>query len=127
MTPMTKSAGDRLILFVAAFGLGISSLSLALSGVFAGVSTAAGSALALLNLVVLRTLVLRLIEGDIHTKLPFLALVFVKMGVLMGLVFLFISEHWVEPIAFTLGLSSLVVGLIAGSFSVARSGPRNEY
>ena len=124
---MTKTAGERLILFVAAFGVGISSLSLALWGVFSGLSTAAGSALALLNLVVLRTIVLRLIEGDIHTKLPLVAFILVKMGVLMGLVFLFISRHWVEPIPFTLGLSSLVVGLIAGSFSVARSGARNEY
>jgi protein-S-isoprenylcysteine O-methyltransferase Ste14 len=127
MTPITKSAGDRLLLFVAAFGVGISLLMLSLSGASSGLSALAGSALALLNLVVLRSLVSRLLDGEIHTKLPFIALIFVKMGVLMGLVFVFISRHWVEPIAFTLGLSSLVVGMIAGSFSVARSGTRNEY
>jgi hypothetical protein len=82
--------------------------------------------LALLNLVVLRTIVSKVIEGDIHNKLPLLALIFVKMGVFMGLVYSAIAHHWVEPIAFTIGLSSLVIGLIAGSFTVPRSSARSE-
>ena len=127
MTPMTKAAADRLILFVAAFGAAISVSSLAVAGVFAGLSAAAGSTLALMNLVVLRSLVSRLMAGDIHTKMPFVALIMLKMGVFMALVFVFISRHWVDPIPFTLGLSSLAVGLIAGSYAVARSAARNEY
>jgi hypothetical protein len=127
MTPITKAAGARLIAFVAASGAAISVLSLVVWGSFAGLSTAAGAALALLNLLVLRTLVLKITGGEIHTTLPFVALVMVKMGVFMGLVYWAITEQWVAPIAFTLGLSSLVVGLIAGSLSVARSAARNEF
>jgi hypothetical protein len=123
---MTKPPADRLTLFVAAFGVAISVASFLLGGWHVAFSTAAGSALALLNLVVLRTIVSKVIEGDIHNKLPLLALIFVKMGVFMALVFAAITRHWVEPIAFTIGLSSLVVGLIAGSFAVPRSSARSE-
>jgi ATP synthase I chain len=123
---MIKPAADRLTLSVAAFGAVISLGSLVIGGSQAGVSTAAGSVLALLNLVVLRTIVLKVIEGDIHNKLPLLALIFIKMGVFMGLVYSAIAHHWVEPIAFTIGLSSLVVGLIAGSLAVPRPSVRSE-
>jgi hypothetical protein len=123
---MTKPAPDRLTLSVAAFGAVISLGSFWVGGSQAGLSTAAGSVLALLNLVVLRTIVLKVIEGDIHNKLPLLALIFIKMGVFMGLVYSAIAHHWVEPIAFTIGLSSLVVGLIAGSLAVPRPSVRSE-
>jgi len=75
----------------------------------------AGATLALVNLVVLRSIVLRVVSGDIHTKLPLLALIFVKMGAFMALVFWLIAQRLVEPVTFTLGLTSLVVGLITGS------------
>jgi len=118
---MTKPPSDRLVLSVALFGAGVSLASFSLGGGFAGLSTAVGAALALVNLVVLRSIVLRVVSGDIHTKLPLLALIFLKMGVLMFLVYLFITKQWVEPIAFTIGLSSLVVGLISGSLFMSRA------
>lgn len=121
---MTKPPSDRLALSVALFGVGVSLASYSLGGAFAGLSTAVGSALALVNLVVLRSIVLRVVAGDIHTKTPLLALIFIKMGVLMFLVYLFISKQWVEPIAFTIGLSSLVVGLISGSLFLSPSRAR---
>jgi hypothetical protein len=77
-----------------------------------------GAVLALLNLVVLRSIVLRVVSGDIHTKLPLVGFIFLKMGGFMFLVFWLITKHWVEPVALTLGLSSLAVGLIAGSVFV---------
>lgn len=125
---MTKPPSDRLALSVALFGAGVSLASYSVAGGFAGWSTAVGSALALVNLVVLRSIVLRVVAGDIHTKTPLLGLIFIKMGVLMFLVYLFITKQWVEPIAFTIGLSSLVVGLISGSlfFSSSRARQRSE-
>jgi hypothetical protein len=120
MTPMTKPE-DRLTLIVAGFGSLISLGSLAFGGAFVGMSTAVGAVLALVNLVVLRSIVVRVVAGDIHRKLPLLALVFLKMGVFMLLVYQLIVRHWVEPIAFTLGFSSLVVGLITGSLFAART------
>lgn len=118
---MTKPAPDPLVLSVVAFGTAISLACLTVGGTFAGWSSAVGSVLALVNLVVLRTIVLRVVSGDIHTKLPLLSLVFVKMGIFMFLVFWLITKHWVEPVTFMLGLSSLAVGLITGSLFVARA------
>lgn len=112
---MTKAARDPLFLSVAAFGAAITLACLGFGGSFSALSSAVGSVLALVNLVILRSVVLRVVSGDIHTKLPFIALIFVKMGAFMLLVFWLITRHWVEPIALTLGLSSLAVGLIAGS------------
>jgi hypothetical protein len=124
---MIKSDAERLTLCVAAFGLLISLGGLVIGGVHAGLSAAGGATLALLNLLVLRTLVLRVMEGEIRRKLPLLFLIFLKMGAFLTLVSLAIARHWVEPIAFTLGLSSLVVGLITGSLVVTRLGSRSEY
>jgi hypothetical protein len=112
---MNKPAPDPLLLSVAGFGAAISLCSLGLSGPTSGCSSAIGAVLALFNLVVLRSIVLRVVSGDIHAKMPLVALIFLKMGAFMFLVFWLISEHWVEPVAFTLGLSSLAVGLITGS------------
>lgn len=120
---MTKPTNDPLVLSVAGFGAAISLASLSLGGTFSGFSSAIGSVLALVNLVVLRTIVLRVVSGDIHTKMPLVALIFLKMGSIMFLVFWFISKHWVEPVSFTLGLSSLAIGLITGSLFAARTRP----
>lgn len=124
---MTKPAPDPLFLSVAAFGAAISLASLGFVGSFAGFSSAVGALLALFNLVVLRSIVLRVVSGDIHTKLPLVGLIFVKMLGFMLLVFWLITKHWVEPVALTLGLSSLAVGLIAGSVFVrARPAQRSQ-
>jgi hypothetical protein len=125
MTTMTKPT-DRLTLVVAAFGLVISMAELALAGAHAGMSAAVGAALAILNLVVLRTILVRIVVGDFHNKLTLVSLIFVKLGGFMFLVYWLISKHIVEPIAFTVGFSSLVAGLIAGSLFIARSRQRSE-
>ena len=118
---MTKLAPDPLVLSVAAFGAVISLASLSFGGPFSGFSSVVGAVLALVNLVVLRSIVLRVVSGDIHTKLPLVALIFLKMGSVMFLVYWFIAKQWVAPVAFTLGLSSLAIGLITGSLFAART------
>jgi hypothetical protein len=118
---MTKP--DPLVLSVACFGAAISLASLSFGGTFSGFSSAVGSVLALVNLVVLRSIVLRVMSGDFHTKLRLVALIFLKMGGLMFLVYWFISKGWVEPVTFMLGISSLAIGLITGSLFAPRSGP----
>lgn len=122
----TKPVADPLVLSVATFGAAISLACLSLGNPFSAWSAAVGGVLALVNLVVLRTIVLRVVSGDIHTKLPLLSLVFVKMGIMMFLVFWFIRQHWVEPLAFMLGLSSLAIGLITGSLFVARTRAQHQ-
>lgn len=118
---MTKPTPDPLVLSVALFGVAISLASLSFGGTFSAFSSAIGAVLALVNLVVLRSIVLRVVSGDIHTKMPLVALIFLKMGSFMFLVFWFISKQWVAVVPFTLGLSSLAIGLITGSLFAART------
>jgi hypothetical protein len=116
-----------MIVFVAVLGLVTSLAALILAGSHAGLSAATGAALALANFMLLRTIVARIVDGDMRHKGSVAALLFLKMGVLMGLVYLVIAREWVEPIAFTVGLSSLVVGLISSSLFGLREGRQNEY
>ena len=127
MTPLpTKPAAIRMTAFVAALGLATSLVALALEGPRAGMSTGAGAALALVNFLLLRTIVQKIVLGDMHRKLPVIGLLFLKMGGVMVLVYLAIIREWVEPIAFTIGLSSLVVGLIANSLLPQRESRQSE-
>jgi len=117
----------RMTSFVAALGLATSCAVFIAGGVHAGLSTAAGAALALANFVLLRTIVQRIVTGDMHRKLPVIGLLFLKMGAVMGLVFLVIIREWVAPIPFTIGLSTLAVGLIANSLFMHREDRQSEY
>lgn len=112
--------------FVAFLGLATSLAELALGGVHAGVSSAAGAALALSNFLLLRTIVQKIVSGDMHRKLPVIALLFFKMGAVMALVSVMILREWVAPIPFTIGLSSLAVGLIANSLLMQRDDRRQS-
>jgi hypothetical protein len=113
--------------FVALLGLAISLAEFVVGGAHAGVSSAAGAALALANFLLLRTIVQKIVTGDMHRKLPVVALLFFKMGAVMALVSLMILREWVAPIPFTIGLSSLAVGLIANSLLTQREGRQSEY
>jgi hypothetical protein len=128
MNPLqSKSVATRMVLFVAGLGLVTSLAVFAAGGSHAGLSAAAGAALALANFVLLRTIVQRIVTGDMHRKLPVIGLLFLKMGAVMGLVFLVIIRGWVTLIPFTIGLSTLSVGLIANSLLTQREDRQSEY
>ncbi|HEX2677959.1 MAG TPA: ATP synthase subunit I [Polyangiales bacterium] len=106
-------------LFVAAFGMLATIAAFALYGRGVAGSTGLGALVALCNFLILRFIVVRVVEGDMHRKLPFFAALFAKMGALMVFVYYVIAHHWVEPIPFVAGLSALVVGLLVSSVSLA--------
>lgn len=126
MLEMNKASATRMTVFVAVLGLLTSVAALLLVGSQPALSVGVGAALALVNFLLLRSIVVRIVDGALHRKGPVIGLLFLKMGGLMGLVYLAIARGWVEPIAFTVGLSSLVVGLIASSFVGLRDGRQNE-
>ncbi len=113
---MTRASADRMTVFVAAFGIAVTAICYFVAGRAAAYSTGTGAGVALANFLLLRAIVVRVVEGDMHRKAGLLGLIFLKMGALMWLVYWVVAKHWVEPIAFTVGLSSLVVGLIVSSF-----------
>lgn len=128
MNPLpSKSPATRMVSFVAAIGLATSAAVFVAGGTHAGLSSLAGAALALVNFLLLRTIVQKVVSGDMHQKLPVIGLLFLKMGAVMGLVSLVIIREWVAPIPFTVGLSTLVVGLIANSLFMQREDRQSEY
>ncbi|MFI5308260.1 MAG: hypothetical protein ACHQ53_12945 [Polyangiales bacterium] len=116
---MTKSASQRLTWFILGFGVAITAAVYAVYGRAAGQSSAIGVAVALGNWYALRFIIGRVMEGSLRRKAVFSVLLSVKMGALLALCFLLIRTGLVRPVAFTAGLSALVVGALLGSFAHA--------
>ncbi len=113
---MSKSAALRLTWFILGLGVAMTAVIYALYGRAPAQSSAIGVLVALLNWYSLRYIVARVISGSLRRKAVFSVLLSVKMGALMGVVFLLIHLRLVQPVAFTAGLSALVLGSLLGSF-----------
>ena len=121
---MNTKVVERLTWFIFGLGLCATAGAYALFGRVAAQSTLAGAALALGNWTLLRFILQRIIRGTIRSKAAFSGLLVVKMGVLMALVFVVLRSGLFEPIAFTVGVSCLVVGALLGSLiSVMTASP----
>jgi hypothetical protein len=112
---MTRSAAARLSWFI--FGLGVAATAAlyATRGPVAGRSAAAGAVVALGNWYLLRFIIGRVLDGRVRRKAAFSVLLFAKMGALIGVVFALLHSGFVQPIAFTIGVSSLALGTLLGS------------
>lgn len=122
---MDRAALDRTTVAVGAIGVISSLVALVVAGVWVGFSTAAGAALALGNFYIYRWVAGRITGGNIRRQSALSLLLVAKMGALMGLVYLLIARHWVDPLGFIVGLSALVLGLLAGSILYLNRGQYN--
>jgi hypothetical protein len=113
---MSTTVVERLTWYILGIGLCAMLGAYALHGRMAGQSTAAGVALAIANWYALRFLLRRIMTGSVRSKTLFAALLMLKMGVLMAAVFACLHTGLFEPVAFTVGVSCLVVGTLFGSF-----------
>jgi hypothetical protein len=113
---MSTTVVERLTWYILGLGLVATIVASALHGRVAGQSTAAGVALALANWYAMRFLLRRIMSGSMRSKTLFAGLLMVKMGVLMAAVFACLHTGLFEPVAFTVGVSCLVVGTLFGSF-----------
>ena len=113
---MSRSASARLTWFIAGFGvLAVVYMQLRY-GIDAASSAAVGGAVALGNWVLLRMIVDRVLGGSVQRQVGLTFLLIVKMGALVGLVFLLLRSGLVQVLPFTAGVSSLMAGGLAGSF-----------
>ena len=119
---MDKQTAERMSAFIIGLGVILAAATYLVSGPVAGRSAAIGAGLAVVNWYLLRFLVIRITRGSARAKAGMTALVMLKMGALMGLISLMVAAGWVQPIAFIVGMSALVGGLLFGSFLyIARS------
>jgi ATP synthase I chain len=123
---MLKLTADRMIAAIAAFGVAATIAGFMLGGGSSAFSAALGAAIGLVNFIFLRSIVSRVVGRAIETTGPFVGLLFLKMGGLMAIVFIVLAQRWVEPIAFVLGLSALVAGLLTASFLSFGHAPKTE-
>lgn len=113
---MSKTALARLTWFILGLGVVVTAVVYAWLGRDAAQSAGVGAAVALCNWYLLRFIVGRVVNGDLRSQAKFSLLLVAKMGALMGLVLVLIRTGLVQPVAFTAGLSSLVVGALLGCF-----------
>ena len=113
---MSTTVVERLTWYILGLGLIASLCAYAIYGRSAGQSTAAGVTLALGNWYLMRFILGRIMNGSMRSKTMFGALLIAKMGVLMAAVFACLHTGLFEPVAFTVGVSCLVVGTLLGSF-----------
>ena len=113
---MSRTASARLTWFIAGFGVLAIVVMFARGGVDGAVSAAAGAAVALGNWFLLRMIVDRVLGGSVRRQVGLSFLLIVKMGGLVGLVFLLLRSGLVQLMPFTAGVSSLMAGALAGSF-----------
>jgi len=57
------------------------------------------------------------VQGDVRTQTRFALLLVVKMGAVLGVVLALIASGLVQPVAFTIGISSMALGALLGSFA----------
>lgn len=110
--------------FVVALGLIAVGTVYALMGSEAAISTAIGVAVGLLNWFIQKFIVGRLLSGGQKSQLGAAALLFLKMGLLMGGLFVLLRSGLVQLIPFTVGISTLVVGVIAGGLVQSLTAPQ---
>lgn len=122
---MTKNPADRLSYFVIAIGL------IAVLGVYGAMgasaarSTGVGVCVGLANWYLLRFIVGRLVAGaGQKSQMGAAMLLVIKMGLLLGGIFALLRSDLVEIIPFTVGVSTLVVGVLVGGLYQSLLAPR---
>src|SRR5690349_6917751 len=111
---MNRIAADRMTYVVIALGVVAVGAVYGLMGADAALSTAIGVGVGLINWFIQKFIVGRMLSGGQKSQLGAAALLFLKMGLLMGGLFVLLRSGLVQLIPFTVGISTLVVGVIAG-------------
>lgn len=110
---MSKTVSDRFSYYVMALGLVVVLAVYGAMGLPAARSAAVGVCVGLANWYVLRFIVGRMLSGGQKSQLGAAALLFLKMGALIAGLFFLLRSGAVELIPFTIGVSTLVVGVLA--------------
>ena len=113
--PGTHTALTRMTLAVLVLGAIFTLCCVAIAGLSSASSSLIGVSVAVVNLHVLAWIVRKVTTRRVRNKGALMLLLMLKFAGLMGLVGILIRFDIVEPIAFTVGLTSLAGGLITAS------------
>jgi hypothetical protein len=107
---------------IGALGAICSLATLLVAGPFPGLSAAIGAVIALINYILFGWVTSRVTNGSLRRRAGLMLLLVAKMGALMVLIYYLITRHLVQPLAFMVGVSALVVGVVFGSLVFINSG-----
>ncbi|MDD9934325.1 MAG: hypothetical protein OXT09_12020 [Myxococcales bacterium] len=113
---MNRAIAERMTWVITGLGILAAGAAYVAFGLLTARSVAAGAALGVANWMLLRYIVGRVVGGNVKNQAGFTFVLMIKMGALMGLIFILIKAGMVEILPFTLGLSTLMVGVLGGAF-----------
>ncbi len=118
MTPERQTI-RRITLYVVGASVFLTAVVTAFGGLSMGFGAAVGAALAVANWFAMRWVGHRIMVASDKGRLVYGTLLALKMGVLLAIAWLILSTGVVDPTGFTIGLSGLVLGILAGAFHTA--------
>jgi hypothetical protein len=100
----------------------LTAVATAIGGLSMGIAAELGGALAVANWIAMRWVAHRILVANDKGRLVYATLLALKMGALLAITWVILSTGWVDPTGFTIGLSGLVLGVLAGAFHMAAAG-----
>jgi hypothetical protein len=111
----------RITLYIAGASALLTLATLAFGGVTMGLGAAVGGSVAVANWLAMPWVGERLVRANDKGRIIWSLLLVLKMAALLGIVALILSTGLVDPMGFTVGLSGLVLGALAGAFHMTTS------
>ncbi|MDH5676721.1 MAG: ATP synthase subunit I [Myxococcales bacterium] len=112
---MTRSSADRLTWMIVGLAAVASAVAFVVTNVATARSVATGAAIGVANWMLLRYIVGRVVDGNVRRQGGFLFVLFIKLGALVGLVYLLLRAGVVEPLPFAVGISTMAAGALMGA------------
>lgn len=117
---------QRITLYVVGSSVLLTALAFVVGGVTMGVGAVVGGTLAVLNWLAMRWVGQRLLVASDKGRIVWGTLLGLKMALLLAITWMILSTGLVDPIGFTVGLSALMLGALAGAFHTAISSPTSS-
>lgn len=99
----------------------LTGLTFALAGSWMGFGALVGGLVAIGNWYGMRWLGERLLRANDRGKMVWGTLLAIKMGAILGVVWMILATGWVDPIGFAVGMSGFVLGILGGTLHLASS------
>lgn len=112
----------RITTYVAGASAVLTAVAFALGGAWMGFGAAVGGAVAVGNWLGMRWIGERLLRANDQGRMVWGTILALKMGAILGVVWMILATGWVDPMGFAIGLSGFVLGILGGSFHLAASG-----
>lgn len=117
--PWSEGGLDRVSRYVTGASLVLAGLAFVFGGLWVGFGALVGALFGCANWQAAQWLCRRLLRAHERGQMLWLSLLTFKMAAALGVVWAILSTGWVDVAGFAIGMSGLVVGLVAGAIHTA--------